>query len=926
MKKCKMLLTIIITFFLFLSSQVILFAESNKTIVKVGVYESNGFISLNEKNEMTGYGAKFMNMLSSYADIEYEYVRLNWSECMEKLLTEEIDIVTDARRSIEREALYDFSVQSVGQIQAAIFVPKTMEDIYFNDYEALKNLKIGFEKDSRNKTLYEEFALRNGYIANTVEYLSDSDLRVALLNKEIDGFGNDSHLYTEDLKVVSIYNTDPNYIMAKKGSKILAKLNLAIQQMYSEFPDMIIEQYSYLVTRQMYGDLLLTREQANYIKNNPVLKVAVPTDRKPATWYDEESKTFCGIAIDIMNKISSISGITFEYIPFDDGETSISMITSGKADSAIPSISVEGYSKEVPIKTTLPLYSLSIAMVTKNEKKLSNDKNFTVATIEANEGIATVIETYFKNADLKKYNTAQECIDAVKSGMVDAYANEMYEMEYALKNPRNEDLSIEYAYTCPIDYCLALSVDSSAVILSILNSAVSLISENDKNQIVRQYNTLLQYDLTFMDRIYANRINIAISFALLAVILIAFLLHIIIQRRTMVTIKQKSIEAESANAAKSEFLSRMSHDMRTPMNGILGMVELTENIKMPHEVKKILHHIKTEGQYLLSLINDTLDMSKIESKKISLDLKIVSLKEVFDETLKLINAYTLDKGVTCTFRRKNVKFGYVKMDKLRVQQVIMNIMSNAVKFSPAGTNVELFMECYKVEGNMEYNKFVITDHGVGISEEFLPKIFEPFVQERDSNANNSHEGSGLGMTISKRLVDLMGGKIEIDSVKNQGTTVTVYLNFEKCDDYKETDKFSLENLSIHKGLHVLLCEDNEVNIMVARGLLERIDCQIDCAFNGQEGVDKFAASDINYYDIILMDIRMPILDGINATKQIRSLNRSDATTVPIIALTANAFNDEVDIYLQSGMNAHVVKPIDSKKLYKTILELVENRL
>ena len=893
-------------------------AGEEPAVVRVGVYESNGFIALNDDDEMTGYGARFMALLAQYANIRYEYVRLTWNECLEQLLTGGIDIVTDARRTAQRDELYDFSVQCIGQIQAAIFVPKDMEDIYFNDYERLRTLRVGFEEGALNKTLYEEYARQHGYTAVTAEYPTDSALRRALAVGEIDAFGNDAHQYTDDLKVVSIYNTDPNYIMAAKGSALMQRLNLAIGQMYAEHPDMISDQYTYLADRQMYGALLLTREQAAYIAQNPVVRVAVPADRKPASWYDEECDQFHGIAIDMMAALSDITGLRFEYVPVDEITSPSSLLAQAGIDVAMPIVSSEYYTGALPLQTTAPLYSLSVAMSLRDEDRLTGENGLTVAVKQSNDGIAAMLNAYFDGLTIKRYPTSQACIDAVRAGETDAFGNAMYEMEYLLKSPRNDDLHIAYSYTCPIDYCLALRADADDTLINILNGGIALIPQADADRIIRYHSTFLQYETTFADRLYASRVLILCTALILLVVFVAWGITATLQRRALAAIRQKSAEAQRANAAKSEFLARMSHDMRTPMNGILGIAALTVDKDMPEDVRQAFRQISGEGQFLLGLINDTLDMSKIENKQLTLDVRDVDSAELMDETMRLIRAYAGARHVTCTLRQENVRHGLVRVDKLRVQQVIMNILSNAVKFSPAGGTVELYLETWARENGVDRNKFVITDHGAGMSPEFLPRLFEPFEQERDPDAPAHHEGSGLGMSITKHLVDMMGGRIEVASAKGVGTTVTVWLDFPRCPEQTPAAKAAPDGGPLPPGLRVLLCEDNEMNTLVAAGFLKKAGCAVDCAVNGQEGVELFRASARGYYDAVLMDIRMPVMDGIQATGQIRALDRPDARSVPIIALTANAFEDEVRQYLAGGMNAHIAKPIDPERLYAVL--------
>lgn len=905
--------------------------ESPSRIIKVGAFEKNGFVSLDESGKNVGYGAEFMEFISEYANIEFEYVTLTCEQCLSGLLDGTIDIAADTRRTADRENIYSYSKQSIGQIQAAIFVPSTMEDIYYNDYGRLGSLRIGFQSHALNRPLYEQYAEKNGFIAETVEYPSTAALYKAMENGEIDAFGGNANLYSDNLKVVSIYDTEPNYFMAKKDSEALEYLDAAIERLYLTNPEIIISHYKNLTKQQVYGSILLTREEAEYIKANPVLHVSVFSDRRPASWYDESSGSFQGIAIELMDQLAEITGLTFEYVPAKDIKTAMDMLSYSDIDLSMPTVSDTYYSGAVPIKVSKPLYSLSVAMAVKDSRKSLDQPGFTVAVAKSNDGVKDMLSANFGNIGFKRYDSQQDCLDALNDGEVDAYANAMYELEYRLKSPKNQNLRIIYSYSCPIDYCIAMRQDAPDELLSILNSGIALLPQDESERIIRYYSTFLQYEPSLSDRLYEYRSVIIAGSLLLVLLITGWLWYLRLQRRAFAAIQEKSEEATRAAAeatradkSKSEFLSRMSHDMRTPMNAILGLAELSKEMDMSAETRDLINKIDSSGQFLLGLINDTLDMSKIESGKLELNLQSVDSSEVLEETISLVRAYAKERNVTCSVRQKNVEHCMVKMDRIRVQQVILNIMSNAVKFSHENGTVELYIECYDRRDGVSYDKFVITDHGIGMSREFLPKIFEPFEQERDLTTTQSG-GTGLGMAISKRLIDMMGGKIEVESTPGAGTTVTVYLSFERCAQAPAESCMASTQSCIPTGCRVLLCEDNELNTFVAEGLLKNAGCLVECAENGKTGVSMFRASAPGYYQAILMDIRMPVMDGIEAAKAIRALRRSDAGTVPIIAVTANAFEDDIEVCMRAGMNGHIAKPIVPETLLKALLDCLNSK-
>lgn len=393
----------------------------------------------------------------------------------------------------------------------------------------------------------------------------------------------------------------------------------------------------------------------------------------------------------------------------------------------------------------------------------------------------------------------------------------------------------------------------------------------------------------------------------------------ITERRRLSQMKTELEAAKQASRAKTEFLSHMSHDMRTPMNAILGMIQLTKDApELSAETRANLAAIEDASSYLLSLINDTLDMSRIESDRIALHPEVISSEELVKNVLITVAPLAQKKHITLECVPINAELEYIRVDKLRAQQIFMNVLSNAVKFTPDGGKIRLEIECLKRENGVAYDRISVEDNGIGMSEEFLSHIFEPFAQEDEGNAAGLN-GTGLGMSIVKSIVERMGGSIQVESKQGVGTKVTVYLNFERVYDYTpQAAALQPKSEAALQGRRILLVEDHPLNAQIAQRLLKKKGIVIEHAVNGQIAVEMFTASDAGFYDAILMDIRMPVMDGIEAARRIRALPRTDAATVPIIAMTANAYDADVRASLDAGMSAHLAKPIDPKLLYQTL--------
>lgn len=381
-------------------------------------------------------------------------------------------------------------------------------------------------------------------------------------------------------------------------------------------------------------------------------------------------------------------------------------------------------------------------------------------------------------------------------------------------------------------------------------------------------------------------------------------------------LQETLVKAEAATHAKTEFLSRMSHDIRTPMNAIIGLTHLAKDETDITVIREYLHNIESSSNFLLGLINDILDMSKIENGDLELKEEPFTKEEFETAILTVIKPLMDDKNIDFVLDMK-AKPLCVRADHLRFNQIFFNLLSNASKFTPSGGKVEFITSDLPEKDGKVGIRFIVRDNGIGMSAEFIPHMYDAFSQERSKLTDNSNS-TGLGLPIVKSLVDAMGGTISVKSELNVGTEFTIDLYFplaDPADVTATTETVHRENL---KDAKILLVEDNEINIYVAQILLERVGCNITIANNGQEAVDTFNASEENYFDAILMDIRMPVMDGITATRVIRALDRKDAATIPIIAMTADAFEDQQKQTIAAGMSYHLSKPIDPSLLYHVL--------
>ncbi|MEG1448191.1 MAG: ATP-binding protein, partial [Oscillospiraceae bacterium] len=528
------------------------------------------------------------------------------------------------------------------------------------------------------------------------------------------------------------------------------------------------------------------------------------------------------------------------------------------------------------------------------------------------------------NVAVTYYSTLQECVDAVFRGDEDYTFVSSYEADYYRDVPKYHTLKFRTLQADPFELSIGVSKEKDPILFSIIEKALNSVSSDEMADIIRNYVTHSE-SYSFSDMIYTNPVQFTmIAGGVIAAILSSVLFFSLYQ----VNRKKNKVLAE-ANVAKSEFLSSVSHDIRTPMNAIIGFTDTCLDEPLSEmEMKENLLKIRYSSAYLLGLINDVLDMSKIESGKFKLRPNKVILEDFMETIISTIQPMADKKNIAFIVDTKEIAGKYAIVDELRVQQIFINLLSNAVKFTPPGGKVECIAENVWRKDGKARDRMIIRDNGIGMSSEFLNHLYEPFQQEKPSGFTGN-TGTGLGLSIVNKLVAAMGGTISVKSELGKGTEFVVELEMEVGYDGEAPIRASQISECTDQidfsGKHILLVEDHPLNQQIAIRLLQKKRAEVTVAENGQIALDLFTCTADGHFDAILMDIRMPIMDGFSATKAIRSLDRADAKTIPIIAITANAFDNDVEQSIAVGMNAHLAKPVESQKLYAVLSAAFQER-
>ena len=1027
-------------------------------VVRVGSFEDT-FNYVNEKGARKGYGYELLETLSGYTGWQFEYVTCDWSDCFEKLKNGEIDIIGGISYTEDRTQEMLFSDEPMGVEKYYLYADLSRADISASDFKTLNGKKIGVLMGTEPEVMLAEWEEKYGLKTEHVNISNNEDVKQKLANHEIDCFVSLEESFWAERGISTITRVGESgiyYAINKNRPDIKEELDDAMRALDEAVPFYTADLYKRYFS--MDYTPILTGEEKAWLRKHGAIRMGFLASDSGVSTFDPATGEFTGVITDYIQFAADCLGnqeLEFQLVGYDSKEAELDALKSGEIDMIFHCDQNPNLAEEYHFACTNTTWTSNLMAVT--NKQHFNENNVNRIAVPQNKlSLKKYLAFYYPQWEIVDCDTQEDAARLVKDGQADCFVTGI-----SSENKYSKKYSFySVPLVNPVRSCFAVNSGNRSL-LSILNKTIKAMPVNMLAGALAMYKSSAR-KVTLSDFIKDNFFKVMlISSIAVAVVLLTILMLLQKARKAEAAARkaasdtqelnaklQVAVEkAESANRAKSTFLSNMSHDIRTPMNAIIGFTTLAlSNIDDTDRVKDYLGKTLASSNHLLSLINDVLDMSRIESGKIHLEEVEVNLSDVLHDLKTIVSGQIYAKQLELYMDVMDVTDEDVYCDKTRLNQILLNLLSNAIKFTPAGGTVSVRVRqlAGKVRGCGQY-EFRIKDNGIGMSQEFAQKIFEPFERERTSTVSRI-QGTGLGMAITKNIVDMMGGTIEVQTAQGKGTEFTVCVpmraqteqrpmekiteleglkalvvddDFNTCDsvtkmlvkvgmraewtlsgkeavlrarqsiemsdvyhayiiDWRLPDMNGIEVTrqirSLHddtpiiiltaydwsdieveakaagvtafcskpmfmsdlretlmsalgqksadavqgllpeknadfKGKHILLVEDNELNREIAQEILREYGFLVDSAENGAVAVEKVSTAAPGSYDLVLMDVQMPIMDGYTATRKIRALDDPARAKIPILAMTANAFDEDRRNALESGMNGFLSKPI-----------------
>ena len=900
-------------------------------VVRVGSFEDT-FNYVNEKGARKGYGYELLQTLSGYTGWQFEYVTCDWSDCFEKLKNGEIDIMGAISYTEDRAEEMLFSDEPMGEEKYYLYADLSRADISASDYKTLNGKKVGVLMGTEPEVMLTEWEEKYGLKTEHVNVSNNEDAKQKLANHEIDCFVSLEESFWAERGISTITRVGESgiyYAINKNRPDLKEELDDAMRALDEAVPFYTADLYKRYFS--MDYTPILTGEEKAWLKEHGAIKMGFLTSDSGVSTFDPATGEFTGVITDYIQFAADCLGnqeLEFQLVGYDSKEAELDALKSGEIDMIFHFDQSPNLAEEYHFACTNTTWTSNLMAVT--NKQHFNENNVNRIAVPQNKlSLKKYLAFYYPQWEIVDCDTQEDAAKLVKDGQADCFvtwisSENKYSKKYSFYS---------VPLVNPVRSCFAVNSGNRSL-LSILNKTIKAMPVNMLAGALAMYKSSAR-KVTLSDFIKDNFfMALLVSSIAVAVVLLTILMLLQKARKAEAAARkaandtqklnaklQVAVEnAESANHAKSTFLFNMSHDIRTPMNAIIGYADLaSRHLDDPAKLKNYMENIQVCGQNLLMLLNNVLDLARIENDKTEMEYSVSNIEKDFRNCVAMFRNQADSKGQTLMVTTQ-LPYPYIYADIPHLTEICTNLVSNAVKYTGAGGTIRCNVTQKPGEKEGWCDTVVtVADNGIGMSQEFQKHIFEPFERERTSTVSKV-EGSGIGMGIVKKLVGLMSGTVEVESRIGVGSTFTVTIPCRIASE-DETRAKRETNPSDQKclcGTRILLTEDNDLNAEIAVELLQEEGCTVDRAKDGVECVDMLEKAANGTYQLILMDIQMPVMNGYDAARKIRGLDDPQKANIPIIAMTANAFTEDRQVALDAGMNDHIAKPINMNVLVPTL--------
>ena len=900
-------------------------------LIRVGSFEDT-FNYCNEKGARKGYGYELLETLSGYTGWQFEYVTCDWSDCFEKLENGEIDIMGGISYTEDRAEEMLFSDEPMGEEKYYLYADLSRADISASDFKILDGKKIGVVMGTEPEVMLTEWEEKHGIKTQHVNISNNEDVKQKLANHEIDCFVSLEESYWAELGISTITRVGKSsiyYVLNKDRSDLKEELDNAMHALDEEAPFYTAD----LCKKYFSLDYkpILTGEEKAWLKEHGAIRMGFLTSDRGVSTYDPATGEITGTITDYIQFAADCLGnqeLEFQLVGYDDKEAELNALKSGEIDMIFHFDQSPNLAEEYRLARTNTTWTANMMVVTNKQLFIENQVN-RVAVPQNKISLTRYIAFYYPQWEIVDCDTQEDAIKLVKDGQADCFVTGVSSEEKYSKNHGFYSVPLPN----PANSCFAVKSGNRSL-LSILNKTIKAMPANMLTSSLAMHKSSAR-KVTLSDFIKDNFFMVLLVSSIAVAAVLLTILKLLQKARKAEAAAKKAAndtqelnaklqvaveKAESANHAKSTFLFNMSHDIRTPMNAIIGYADLaSRHSDDPAKLKNYMENIQVCGQNLLMLLNNVLDLARIENDKTEMEYSVSDVDKDFRNCIAMFRNQADSKGQTLTVTA-HLLHPYVYVDIPHLTEVCTNLVSNAVKYTGAGGTIRcnVTQKPGEKEGWCD-TVITVADNGIGMSQEFQKHIFEPFERERTSTVSRV-EGSGIGMGIVKKLVGLMGGTVAVESKIGVGSkfTVTIPCRIASEDETQAKRETSPSDQKCLCGTRILLTEDNDLNAEIATELLQEEGCTVDRAKDGVECVDMLEKAANGTYQLILMDIQMPVMNGYDAAKKIRRMEDPQKANIPIIAMTANAFSEDKQAALDAGMNDHIAKPINMNVLVPTL--------